>query len=121
GEICADMIRLRIILNNLVSNAIKFHRFDGYVKPYVKITLVKSDSRYVITVADNGKGIGDSHVKHIFDMFYRASEDSQGSGLGLYILRESVLKLGGTVEVKSHIGDGTTFTVNLPVNPGTSA
>ncbi len=116
GEIVCDATRLKIILNNLVSNAIHFHRTEGNYKPYIKISLAMANGYYVIQVEDNGRGIGKAHIDRIFDMFYRASEDSQGSGLGLYILKESVTKMDGEVSVSSEEDQGTTFTIKLPVS-----
>lgn len=111
-----DKTRLKIILNNLISNAIKFqYSKDPARKPFVNISLRATTSHYTLKVEDNGKGIEPQHLEHIFDMFYRANEYAQGSGLGLYILKESVLKLGGTVEATSKLGEGTTFTVMLPI------
>jgi signal transduction histidine kinase len=115
GEIVCDPTRLKIIINNLVSNAIHFHRTYGNIKPFVRIALSLENGNYVITVEDNGQGIGEAHIHKIFDMFYRASEDSQGSGLGLYILKESVTKMEGTVQVTSEVDCGTTFVIKLPV------
>lgn len=111
-----DKTRLKIILNNLISNAIKFQfSQDQSRKPFVNISLEATSSMYVITVQDNGKGIDEHHLGHIFDMFYRANEYAQGSGLGLYILKESVIKLGGTVEAESVLGEGTTFKIKIPI------
>jgi signal transduction histidine kinase len=110
-----DLIRIKIILNNLISNAIKFHRFNGLVDPFIKISLARNLSNYVVVVQDNGNGIEQKHLKHIFEMFYRASEQSQGSGLGLYILKESVAKLNGSVEAHSILDEGTTFVISLPI------
>lgn len=116
AQMITDRTRLKIILNNLISNAIKFqYSKDQTRKPFVKISLRATSSHYILKVEDNGKGIEQQHLKHIFDMFYRANEYAQGSGLGLYILKESVLKLGGTVEATSNLGEGTTFTVMLPI------
>lgn len=110
----SDIMRLKIILNNLISNAIKFHRFDGSVIPYIRISLAHQEHAYVITVEDNGQGIEEPHLARIFEMFYRASEEAQGSGLGLYILKEAVSKMNGRVTVRSTPHVGTTFTVMLP-------
>lgn len=110
-----DVTRMKMILNNLISNAIKFHRYNGAVDPFVKISLSRNHSSYVLVVQDNGSGIEETHLHHIFEMFYRASEQSQGSGLGLYILNESVAKLGGTVEAHSVLDEGTTFIISLPI------
>jgi signal transduction histidine kinase/ligand-binding sensor domain-containing protein len=113
-EMISDVTRLKIILNNLISNAIKFYWTGGDRKPFVRISLSCPDTRYVITIEDNGIGIEPQHLSRIFDMFYRANEDAQGSGLGLYILKESVVKLKGTVEATSVVGEGTTFVISLP-------
>lgn len=117
-EIITDTVRLKIIINNLVSNAIKFHRFSGGNTPFVTICLEQSNEEFVITVADNGLGIGQHHIAKIFEMFYRANDSIQGSGLGLYILKETVVKMGGNVRIDSRVGSGTTFTITLPLQQG---
>ena len=110
-----DVMRLKIVLNNLISNAIKFHQYHGSEIPFVKISLDRAGQNFIISVEDNGKGIGAPHLEHIFDMFYRATDQAQGSGLGLYILKEAILKMKGTVKVQSAIDKGTTFMITLPV------
>ena len=67
-----------------------------------------------IRISDNGEGIPSNELPKIFDMFYRGSESSQGSGLGLYIVKNAVNKLSGHIYVTSEEGMGTTFTVELP-------
>jgi chemotaxis family two-component system sensor kinase Cph1 len=109
----SDPHRLSIIFTNLLGNAIKYHdlRKD---RPLVKVEVRNSDNnRIKITFADNGKGIEEQYVPHIFDMFYRASDTAKGSGLGLYIARQIVEKLGGTIEVISSIGVGSEFVIYL--------
>lgn len=116
GElITSDVMRLKIILNNLISNAIKFHRTDTEIEPHVKISISRERDNYIIEVEDNGKGIQSDYVAKIFEMFFRASEDAPGSGLGLYILKETVLRLQGKIDVRSKVNEGTTFTVTIPV------
>jgi signal transduction histidine kinase/ligand-binding sensor domain-containing protein len=110
----SDEMRLRIIFNNLISNAIKFHFINDGIQPYVKITANEENEWFVFTVEDNGTGIHHDLKDRIFDMFFRATDSVQGSGLGLYILRESVHKLNGQVEVRSTLGAGTTFIITLP-------
>jgi signal transduction histidine kinase len=110
----SDEMRLKIIFNNLISNAIKFHFYDNGKKPYVKIVANEEDKRFVFKVEDNGTGIHPELKDRIFDMFFRATDSVQGSGLGLYILRETVNKLDGQVEVETKLGVGTTFVVILP-------
>jgi signal transduction histidine kinase len=65
---------------------------------------------------DNGIGIRKEHLKKVFDMFYRATEKSQGSGLGMYIVKQAIDKLKGSVEIKSTFGKGTTIKIVLPNN-----
>jgi signal transduction histidine kinase len=114
ADLVSDPIRVRIVLNNLISNAIKFHLFENGRQPYVNIELRCRAKQYLIVVEDNGQGIEEKHLGRIFEMFYRATENAQGSGLGLYILKETVTKLGGFVEVRSVFGEGATFTITLP-------
>jgi signal transduction histidine kinase len=110
-----DLTRLTVILNNLISNAIKYHD-ERKQQPFIRIAAVKGDAGYAITVKDNGIGIENEHQSRIFDMFYRASDRSKGSGLGLYIVKESVHKLQGSIILKSQPGEGSTFTVEIPGN-----
>ncbi|MCZ8354832.1 MAG: ATP-binding protein [Cyclobacteriaceae bacterium] len=65
-------------------------------------------------VEDNGQGIPEHHQQKIFDMFHRANDRVQGSGLGLYILKRAVERLNGTIELKSVLHEGSLFTVILP-------
>ena len=111
--IVADEFRLRVILNNLLSNAIKFQRDD---EPHPRV-VVKSEVHpdgCILTVQDNGEGIAPEYLSKIFDMFYRASERTAGSGLGLYIAKEAAEKMGGRLSVSSVVGEGTTFQVFIP-------
>ncbi|HZY82024.1 MAG TPA: ATP-binding protein [Cyclobacteriaceae bacterium] len=112
----SDEMRLKIIFNNLISNAIKFHFIGDGKQPFVKITACEEDSFFRFTVEDNGTGIQPHLKDRIFDMFFRATDSVPGSGLGLYILRETVNKLGGEVQVTTEVGSGTTFVIILPKN-----
>jgi PAS domain S-box-containing protein len=108
-----DDYRLLIILNNLVSNAFKYlklNREDSYVKANVTVKQGKA----TIVVEDNGIGIEKKHQEKVFNMFYRATDQHPGSGLGLYIVKETVSKLKGSVNIESEGGYGTTITVELP-------
>jgi signal transduction histidine kinase len=109
----ADPYRLQVILNNLLSNSIKYRDPDkeqNVVHFYITI------ERKVLTikVQDNGIGIPDTLLPKIFNMFYRATERSEGAGLGLYIVRETVQKLDGKIDVHSEQGIGTTFEIEIP-------
>src|SRR5258706_8923810 len=102
SEFRSDETRLKIIFNNLISNAIKFHRLEP--PPFIKISATESPEYFEFRVEDNGIGISPSLKDKIFDMFFRATETVQGSGLGLYILKETLSRLEGTVKVESVLG-----------------
>ena len=105
--------RLKVIISNLLSNSIKYFNPQA-VQPRVDISVSATEEGVLILVEDNGIGIPGSMQNKIFNMFFRASEQSSGSGLGLYIVKETVDKLGGTISVTSQVGKGSAFTVRLP-------
>ena len=113
-EVETDETRMRIILNNLISNAVKFQRIHQESYPEVVISYKWANDTHIIRVKDNGHGIPQKLQGKIFDMFFRANTTSDGSGLGLYILKETVHKLGGEIRVTSEEGAGSEFTVFLP-------
>ena len=108
-----DQYRLQSVLKNLISNAIKYHNPEAKTS-WIKVAVSTNDNRIQIKVSDNGMGIGANCVDKVFDMFYRASEKSSGSGLGLYIVKETVEKLGGSITVSSKEKAGTTFSMVVP-------
>ena len=112
-ELFSDRTRLEILLSNLFANAIKYQDYNKDVS-FVNITITVMADNVQITFSDNGIGIGEQHHDRIFDMFYRASENSKGSGLGLYIVKETVEKLKGTIRVKSEFGLSTEFSIAIP-------
>jgi PAS domain S-box-containing protein len=107
-----DETRLKVILNNLMANAIKYNNAEQ--DRYVKVGAVMKNRSCVISIEDNGRGIAKEFQPKIFDMFFRASDDSSGSGLGLYIVKETLDKLGGEIAFTSDLRMGTTFTVSIP-------
>jgi len=109
----SDRWRIAEIFRNLVSNAIKYRDFNK-TNPEINVTIVINESQAVITFKDNGIGIELHNLEKIFNMFYRASEQSDGSGLGLYIVKNAADKLRGEVQVTSTLGEGTSFIINLP-------
>jgi PAS domain S-box-containing protein len=116
GDFYTDPWRISEIFRNLVSNAIKYRQL-GNAKPEIRIEVNASDLYTEIIFADNGIGIERENIAKIFEMFYRATEQSDGSGIGLYIVKNAVEKLGGTISVHSESGIGTTFTIILPNRP----
>lgn len=112
----SDIARLKIIFKNLVSNAIQYASFVNR-EPFLKITAQVTEKEVFIEISDNGQGIAPQHLEKIFDMFYRATDAKTGSGLGLFIVKETVEKLHGSIEVNSDYGFGTTFNLRFPVIP----
>ncbi len=109
-----DSSRIMVILNNLISNSIK------YADPkkeelIIKIAAEISEVSFIFSVEDNGSGIAEDQKGKIFNMFYRASENAVGSGLGLYIVKESIERLNGSIRLQSEVGKGSIFMVTLPI------
>jgi len=109
----SDSRRIKIILNNLISNAVTYANPET-THPLIKIITHCDPACCIIRIIDNGVGIQQEHLNKIFDMFYRATTISNGSGLGLYIVKEATHKLGGSIDVESEPGVGTTFTLKIP-------
>lgn len=109
----SDKFRLKVILNNLISNALKYQNID---EPNKKITInceVTENHAYV-SIVDNGIGINEKYIENVFKMFYRATRESTGSGIGLYIVKEAVERLQGIITIESTEGVGTAFNLTLP-------
>lgn len=109
----SDRGRVLILFNNLISNAIRYADFLKE-KPFIRIQITVDESEAIIEFTDNGVGIGAEHVDKIFNMFYRANTNSKGSGLGLFIFKETIAKLKGLVSVESTLAVGTKFFIRLP-------
>ena len=109
-----DKYRLELILGNLLSNSIKY--FDPKKsKKFVKIVTLVDHKKLIIGIEDNGLGIDKDKQKKVFDLFYTATDQSKGTGLGLNMVKESIEKLGAKIELKSSLGIGSTFTVTIPI------
>lgn len=111
----SDRNRLQIILNNLLANSIRYRHPQRPLK--INISHKNNGNEIILKVRDNGIGIDSPHLDKIFDMFYRTNESSTGSGLGLYIVKETIQKMGGSVSVDSTVLEGTTFIICLPQIP----
>jgi signal transduction histidine kinase len=115
-----DPARLERVLHNLAGNAVKYSPEGGTVSISVRRQPGRSgDEDAVVSVRDEGLGIPARDLPHLFQRFYRASNVAgriRGTGLGLYSAREIVAQHGGTLEVESHEGQGSTFTIRLPLN-----
>lgn len=111
--VISDCERLKVILANLFSNAIKYR--DGSKESFLATKAYRTDKEWFLEIQDNGIGIKEEHLPHIFDMFYKAHDTSRGTGLGLYIVQEAVQRLKGKIVVTSKYGGGTTFTIRTPL------
>lgn len=109
----SDPSRLKVVLSNIITNAFKHHRPENVEKPFVSIQTSDYKESIQIQVTDNGPGIDKKHQNNVFDMFYRATTTTEGSGLGLYIVEETLEKLHGTVHVNSDPNSGSSFTIML--------
>lgn len=108
-----DKKRLQIIFNNLISNAINY-RNPTQIEPFIKIEISTQRDISTIKIQDNGMGIDEKHIDKIFNMFYRGTTNSAGSGLGLYIVKEALEKMKGKIEVTSKRSTGTSFILQVP-------
>lgn len=113
----SDQQFVRIIMENLVDNAIKFHNDSVRVEPFVNIDVTTINQKVRIRVVDNGIGISQVHPDKIFQMFSRASERSETGGIGLYITKTATEKLGGSVHLSTTPEGYTEFYVDLPLVP----
>lgn len=113
AKFMSDGFRVRSVVNNLISNAIKFQRPDNE-QCEISIKARVDAASCKLVVSDNGIGIRKESVEQIFEMFYRATATNSGSGIGLYVTKESIDKLGGLVKVESEEGVGTTFDIMIP-------
>lgn len=110
-----DTFSIRCIYQNVFENAIKFR--DPNKASFLLITAKKIGSQLELVFQDNGEGIPESSIPHIFNMFYRASENArEDTGMGLYIVQLAVEKLNGRIHVESALGQGSTFIVLVPFN-----
>ena len=108
----SDKMKLYIILSNMISNSIKYR--NPHVSSFLFIRVEPAETGIALHIEDNGIGIPQENLSCIFDMFYRGTELSDGSGLGLYIVKQTVEKLRGHITVKSTLGEGCYFTVTIP-------
>jgi signal transduction histidine kinase len=112
-QIHHDKKLIRTILQNLISNAIKYSPENGEIK----ISLTNENDKFIISVSDNGIGIPENEQKHLFERFYRAQNAAniQGTGIGLNIIKKYIELIGGSITFTSVLNQGTTFKVNLPI------
>jgi signal transduction histidine kinase len=115
-ELELDPMRMRQVVENLVTNALRHTPSGGTIE--VSVTR-ESDTAHLV-IRDTGSGIAPDLIPHIFDRFVK-SADSGGSGLGLAIARRLIEAQGGTIRAKSDPGQGTEMHIELPIEPGSAA
>ena len=113
GIVISDNKRITIVLNNIISNAYKYADATKE-QSFVRVEFNTVDDKILIIIEDNGIGIEQGEIDKIFNMFHRSTVLSSGSGLGLYIVKETLEKLGGKINVESELHIGTKFSIELP-------
>jgi signal transduction histidine kinase len=110
----SDERRIRSIVHNIMSNSVKYsdNQKDSC---WLNIEIHADQEKCVFDFTDNGKGIAAEYQSRVFEMFYRATSERSGSGLGLYIVKEMTERIGGTVELESQLGIGTKLRLTLPM------
>jgi signal transduction histidine kinase len=105
-----DYYQLKVVLSNLLSNAVKYHDAS---KPdqYIAVRFDRIDHDVQITIEDNGKGIPQESQHKVFDMFYRATSEAEGSGLGLFIVKQALDKIDAQIILRSELGEGSEFRI----------
>jgi two-component system, OmpR family, phosphate regulon sensor histidine kinase PhoR len=116
SPVYADLMMLNRIITNLLDNAIKYTGYGGTIT----VQVLDSSDGIVIQITDTGIGISESHIREIFNPFYRVLRDSEGSGLGLFIVKTMVEAHNGKILVKSVPGKGSSFSFTLPKHIGVS-
>jgi len=114
SPIYADLMMINRIITNLLDNAIKYTDSGKTIT----VQVLDSDDRVIIQITDTGIGIPENHIREIFKPFYRVGRDSEGSGLGLFIVKTMVEAHKGKILVKSIPGKGSTFSFMLPKYEG---
>jgi len=104
---------IKIIIDNLVENAISF---SGQHNPFIKLKVMQQGDFVVLEISDNGQGIEPQYQDRIFEMYFRGNEQSKGNGLGLFIVKKAIEKLGGTIILISNYMKGSVFTISIPRN-----
>jgi signal transduction histidine kinase len=111
-QVCSDPQRLKVIVNNLLSNSVRYADLQK-TNPSIAIEAGAETDGWSIRVRDNGIGIKKEAQHKVFEMFYQATNHAEGSGLGLYIVKEAVQVLDGKINLQSTYGEGTEITVTF--------
>jgi signal transduction histidine kinase len=111
--ITLDKNKLTVILSSIIANSIQYCDTKKQ-SSFIKVSIEKEEENFKISIEDNGVGIQEEYISSVFEIFFRANQKSQGSGLGLYIAKEAVNKMNGTIQLISRQGAGSKFTIIIP-------
>lgn len=108
-----DKLRVEVIFANIISNAVKYSN-KNIDNSFLEVNINSTDKGTDIQFHDNGIGISKEYIDKVFDMFVRATDTKQGSGLGLYIVKQTIEKMNGNIKIDSELDKGTTFDIFIP-------
>ena len=112
SQVQTDKSRLKVVLHNLISNSIKY-RDPAKGSNWITFDCTKEGEYWQLSITDNGIGIRAEYLDKVFNMYFRATENSKGSGLGLFIVKETLRKINGTISVQSELGKYTSFVLRV--------
>jgi PAS domain S-box-containing protein len=112
-KIYSDKYRINTVLKNIIGNAVKYRK-TKQTDAIVQFSMRYSPTEIIFELRDNGEGISPKNISKVFNMFYRASSSSMGTGLGLYICKEIITRLNGTIDLESELGVGTLVRIVIP-------
>lgn len=112
-NVITDHQRLSVILSNLISNAIKYHD-SSKEKQWIKLSCYSDELNVIFKVEDNGLGIEEENLSKLFNMYYMVNAMERSSGIGLYILKDTLKLMHGNIEAQSKVGQGSCFRISLP-------
>lgn len=119
-QVLTVVSQIKVVVENLIDNAIRYARSKDGIKGLIEISIAKIEKNIQFEIKDNGIGIPRKDEKYIFQKFFRSGNVRQrepyGSGLGLFITKSVILRLGGKIGFKSEEGKGTTFWFTIPIN-----
>ncbi|MEW6469209.1 MAG: PAS domain-containing protein [Bacteroidota bacterium] len=114
-EFVSSKLIVESVMQNMIENAVKYRKLN-IANPELKITVMENGTGIKAIFEDNGIGIDEVMQPRVFDMYFRATQEAKGSGLGLYLVKKGVERLGGKISLESEKGKGSKFTVWLPRN-----
>jgi len=113
ADLFSDPLRVKTVIGNILSNAVKYSDLKK-VSSRIQILAKVTEENLELMISDNGIGIAKESIGRIFDIFFRANTEAPGTGLGLHIVKDTIERLKGSIQVESQLGIGTQFKISLP-------